>query len=157
MNTNRIERILFDAVTPVAVTSSTDALPVVVTATAHGFQTGDRAMIQGHTTNIVANGIYKVTRVDANNFSLQDEISGTNVQGSGGGAGAAGICFKAPPILYVSDFRNVILQVFTSGTATTTLKVAGSLGKPNSTWTTPRYDFINMGATVTPEIGRAHV
>jgi hypothetical protein len=148
---NKQEVTLFDAVTPVAVTSSTDATPIVVTATSHGFSTGDRVLIYGHTTNIAANGIFKVTVLTANTFSLQDEFTGASVAGSGGGAGSSGICVKAPPILLIDGFRNIILQVSTSGTATTTLKVAASLGKPNAvSQTSPRYDFMNMGATVSP-------
>jgi hypothetical protein len=144
---------LYDAVTPVAVTSSTDATPIVVTATAHGLSTGDRVLIYGHTTNIAANGIFKVTRTSANAFSLQDEFTGADIAGSGSGAGSSGLLVKAPPILNLTGFRNVILQVGTTGTATTTLKVAGSLGKSaqySKASSGPRYDFVNMGATVSP-------
>lgn len=142
---------LFNAVTPIAVTSSTDATPIVVTATAHGLVTGDRVLIYGHTTNVAANGIRKVTKLTADTFSLQGEFTGTNVAGSGAGAGSGGLLAPAPPVVLISDFRNVILQVGTTGTATTTLKVAGSLGKPYpSSDTGPRYDVPDMSATVTP-------
>jgi hypothetical protein len=142
---------LYDAVTPVAVTSSTDATPIVVTATAHGLVTGDRVLIYGHTTNIAANGIFKITKVDANSYSIQDEFTGASVAGSGAGAGSSGVMVKAPPILLTTGYRNIILQVFTSGTATTTLKVAGSLGKGYTAGlTSPRYDYVNMAATVSP-------
>lgn len=144
------EIVLFDAVTPVAVTSSTDVTPIVVTATAHGFVTGDKVMIFGHTTNVAANGIFKVTRLSSSTFSLQDEVSGADVAGTGGGAGSSGVCVKAPPVILIQDFRNIILQVGTSGTSTMTVKVAGSLGKPNSAQSSPRYDYPNMGGTVSP-------
>lgn len=148
---NKQEITLYDAVTPVAVTSSTDATPTVVTATAHGFVTGDRVLIIGHTTNIAANGIFRVTKLTADTFSLQDEVSGANVAGSGAGAGASGICLKAPPVLLVSDYRNIIVQTNTAGTATTTIKFAGSLGKPNAlAQTSPRYDYPNFAGTVSP-------
>jgi len=140
---------LYDAVTPVAIVSSTNATPIVVTATAHGFTTGDRVLIYGHVTNTKANGIYKVTVVTANTFQLQDEITGANIAGNGIG-GATGIVVKAPPVLLVSDFRSLNFQVFTEGTATTTLKVAGSLGKPSTQQSSPRYDYPNIGATVIP-------
>ena len=150
MYPNYTEITLYDAVTPVAVTSSTDATPIVVTATAHGLLTGDRVLIYGHTTNIAANGIFKVTKLTANTFSLQDEFTGANIAGSGAGAGSSGVMVKAPPILLTTGYRNIVLQVFTSGTATTTLKVAGSLGAAFTAGKTgPRYDFVNMGATVT--------
>lgn len=140
---------LYDNVTPVAVTSSTDATPIVVTATTHGYATGDRVLIYGHTTNVAANGIFKVTRITANSFSLQDEFSGANIAGSGGGAGSSGVVVLAPPVLLVTDSETHILQVVTAGTATMTLKVAISQGKPKgSSETSPRYDFPNFGATV---------
>ncbi len=141
----------FDNVTPVAVTSSTDATPIVVTATAHGRQTGDRVLIFGHTTNVAANGIFVITRITANTFSLQDEISGANIAGSGGGAGSSGIVVPAPPVVLIQDFDTPILQVGTSGTTTATLKVAGSNGKPPSVQSSPRWDLPNFGATVTPQ------
>ena len=150
MYNQKQEITLLDAVTPVAVTSSTDATPIVVTATSHGLATGDRVMIYGHTTNVAANGIYKVTKLTANTFSLQDEISGASVAGSGSGAGSSGVCLKAPAVPLVENFVNAILQVGTTGTATTTVKVAGSLGKPESQKSSPRYDYPNMGATVSP-------
>lgn len=140
---------LFDNVTPTAITSSTDATPVVITATSHGLVTGDRVLIYGHTTNIAANGIFKVTKVDANSFSIQDELTGANVAGSGAGAGASGICVKAPPVLLAKSFRNIELQVNMTGTPTCTLKVAGSDGKPASVaQTSPRFDYPNLGASV---------
>lgn len=141
---------LFDNVTPVAVTSSTDATPIVVTATAHGLATGARVLIYGHTTNVAANGIFKVTRLSANTFSLQDEITGADVAGSGAGAGSSGLLVPAPPVLLVKGFRNIIIQVGSSGSATLTLKAAGSLGRTGANATAPRLGLPNMGATVSP-------
>lgn len=142
---------LYDAVTPVTITSSTDATPIVVTATAHGFTNGDRVLIVGHTTNIAANGIYRASAVTTNTFALVDEFTGVSIAGSGGGAGSSGIAVKAPPVLLVSELRNLIIQTSTAGSATTTIKFAGSLGKPNAVaQTSPRYDFPNFAATVIP-------
>lgn len=146
---------LYNAVTPKAITSSTDATPIVMTVTAHGFVTGDRVLIIGHATNIAANGIYKVTVLSSSTFSLQDEFTGANIAGSGAGAGTnTGICLKAPPILLVTDFRDIEIQSGTSGTATTTLKFAGSQGIPDSASTynpgNPRKDLPNFAATVSP-------
>ena len=130
MNRNSAKYTLFNAVTPVAVTSSTDATPIVITATSHGLVTGDFVQIFGHTTNTAANGIFYVTKVDANSFQLQDRALQTNIAGSGGGAGSSGVLVKSPKIIPVQDFRNALLTVITSGTSTMTAKVAGSLGIP---------------------------
>lgn len=135
---------ILNAVTPVAVTSSTDATPIVVTATAHGLLAGQQVFIFGHTTNLAANGIHTVGTVTSNTFSLLDINTGLPVAGSGGGAGSSGLCMIAPKIPYVGEYRNAILQVGTSGTATTTIKVAGTL---NPTANSVRTNF---GATISP-------
>lgn len=144
MNRNTQEVLIWNAVTPQAVTSSTDATPIVVTKASHGYTTGDVVIINGHTTNVAANGMYKITVLTSSTFSLQDYNTGADIAGSGGGAGSGGVVALAPKILSVGDFRNVILSVHTSGSANFTAKVAGSLGKPtgNSHGNTP-----NFGAT----------
>lgn len=143
---DRKEYILWNAVTPVVVTSSTDATPIVVTATSHGLTTGQQVQIFGHTTNVAANGIFQVIRVSANTFSLLNINTLASVAGSGGGAGAGGVMVLAPKVPYIGDARNVILQFGTTGTATLAVKLAGSLG--NSVTTEP--DCPNFGATVSP-------
>lgn len=132
---------ILDAVTPTTITSSTDATPIVVTATAHGLKTGQQVMIYGHTTNIAANGVWQVGAVTANTFALVNINTGLPVAGSGAGAGSSGICLLAPKIPMVVDFRNLELHVITSGTATTTIKVAGAFGGANG-------DAPNFGGTV---------
>jgi len=143
------EYTIFNSATPVAITSSTDATPIVVTATSHGFSTNDYVFIYGHTTNVAANGIYKITRIDANSFSLQDVNTGANIAGSGSGAGSGGLVVVAPKILLSMDHTNVMLTVTTSGTATTTLKVATSDGKLLADSAGGHGDTPNFGATVT--------
>lgn len=140
------EYTIFDNATPVAITSSTDATPIVVTATAHGFVTGDLVLIYGHTTNVAANGIFKVTKVTDDTFSLQDRYTGANVAGSGGGAGSGGLVVVAPKIVLVRDFRNAILYYNTTGTSTHTVKVAGSIGKQDAD-ANKDGDTPNFGAT----------
>lgn len=143
------EYTILNAVTPLAVTSSTDATPVVVTATSHGFTTGQLVLIYGHTTNLAANGIFRVTRLSANTFSLQDYQTGANIAGSGGGAGSGGICMTAPAVLDVRDWRNVILSVDTSGSANFTAHPSGSLGKLAADVTPSISDTPNFGAAQT--------
>lgn len=142
------EYTIWDAATPVAIVSSTDATPIVVSATAHGFVTGDKVMIYGHTTNVAANGIFKVTRINADKFSLQDRFSGANVAGSGAGAGGAtGIVIIAPQIIPLFEFKTAVINFITSGTATLTVKVAGSIGRLGAD--ADQYsDQPNFGATV---------
>lgn len=134
------EYTILNGVTPVAITSSTDATPIVVTASSHGFSNDDLVLIFGHTTNIAANGIYRVANVDTNTFELVDKDTRANIAGSGGGAGSGGLVVAAPKVPLISDFKHAIISVITAGTATLTLKVAGSIGKTNG-------DAPNFGAT----------
>jgi hypothetical protein len=137
------EYVLWDAVTPQTVTSSTDATPIVVTKASHGYSTGDLVIINGHTTNVAANGIRKITVLSSSTFSLQDPYTGANIAGSGGGAGSSGVMALAPKIALTSDYRDMLLFAGTTGTATLTVKVAGSIGKNNG-------DAPNFGGTVSP-------
>jgi hypothetical protein len=127
---NTKEIVIWSAVTPQAVTSSTDATPIVVTKASHGYSTGDLVEINGHTTNIAANGIFKITVLSSSTFSLQNYVTGANIAGSGAGAGSSGVMVLAPKILFVPDFANIILSFVTSGSFNGTIKLAGSLGKP---------------------------
>jgi len=141
------EYTIANSITPVAVTSSTDATPIVVTATSHGLATGDMVVIFGHTTNVAANGIFKVVKVNANSFQLTDRHSGANVAGSGAGAGASGVMAALPKILLTSDFRSASFSLHTAGSASMTLKVALSHGKLDSD-ADANGDAPNFGATV---------
>jgi len=146
---NTQEITLLDAVTPQAVTSSTDATPIVVTKASHGYVTGDLVIINGHATNIAANGTYKITVLSSSTFSLQDYNTGADIAGTGAGAGSGGVVSLAPKILSVKDYRNIILSVMTTGSANFTAKIAGSLGKLKAD-TTNHGDTPNFGATISP-------
>ena len=139
------EYTIWNAVSPQAVTSSTDATPIVVTKSSHGYSTGDVVLIYGHATNVAANGIYKITKVNANSFSLQDVNTGANIAGSGAGAGSGGVMILSPKIVLAEDFVVAELSISTASTATVTLKIAGSNGiiSPTSHGDTP-----NFGGTI---------
>lgn len=135
------------SLTPQTATSSTDATPIVVTKNSHGYSTDDIIMLMSHTTNIAANGIYQITRVNANSFSLQNRYTDANIAGTGAGAGADGILVLAPKILLVEDFTNVELQFSTASSANMTVKIAGSQGLPLGSHTN-HGDTPNFGATI---------
>lgn len=141
------EVILFDNVTPVAITSSTNATPIVVTATAHGLTVGQRVFIQGHATNTKANGIFKVKAATTNTFTLGDEVTNADVAGNGVGV-ATGFCCLAPQVLLAQDFKTADFFVSTSGNAVVTMAAPISLGVPLSSQVSPRNFYPNIGATV---------
>src|SRR6266576_3617808 len=79
-----------------AIASSTNATPIVVTSTAHGFANGDLVFIDGHTTNTAANGFWKIANQAANTFELTNPVSAANSTGNGVG-GATGYCVNYGP------------------------------------------------------------
>jgi hypothetical protein len=65
------------------IVSSTNASPIVVTATAHGLAAGDKVVVASHTTNTNANGTWVIGTVAANTLSLL----GSTGNGVGGATG----------------------------------------------------------------------
>lgn len=72
----------------VSITSSTNATPIVVTATSHGLTTGDTVLIDNHSTNTNANGVWTVNVLTSSTFQLLN-ADGSNSTGNGTG-GATG-------------------------------------------------------------------
>lgn len=66
-----------------AITGATNATPIVITATSHGFSNGDIVIVGGVGGNLAANGVWAIAGVAANTFQLTDPITGSNVVGSG--------------------------------------------------------------------------
>jgi|CXWL01.1.fsa_nt_gi hypothetical protein len=66
-----------------AITGATNATPIVVTATAHGWSNGDWVLIGGVGGNTNANGLFKIANVTANTFELTHQLTGANIAGSG--------------------------------------------------------------------------
>lgn len=65
-----------------AVTAASNATPIVVSATTHGFTNGDIVLVGAVGGNLAANGIWKIANVAASTMELTDPILGTNVVGS---------------------------------------------------------------------------
>jgi hypothetical protein len=65
-----------------AITGATNATPIVVTATAHGFTNGDLVFVDAVGGNLAANGFWKIANVAANTFELTNPVSAANAVGS---------------------------------------------------------------------------
>ncbi|MBX9600420.1 MAG: hypothetical protein K2X35_05430 [Bryobacteraceae bacterium] len=70
---------------PVYISGTSNASPIVVTAAGHGYATGNRVRIDYVTGNTAANGVWTITVVDANTFSL----NGSAGNGAHAGGGTA--------------------------------------------------------------------
>jgi len=65
------------------ITAATNATPIVITSNAHNLQTGDRVEVAGCVGNTAANGIFTVSSVTTNTFTL-DGSAGNGTWTSGG-------------------------------------------------------------------------
>lgn len=66
-----------------AITGATNATPIVVTSSSHGFTNGDVVAISNVGGNTAANGVFKIANVTTNTFELTNRDSGSNIAGNG--------------------------------------------------------------------------
>lgn len=150
---------IMDASPVRAIDSSTNVAPIVVTDASHGLVTGDKVTIISHATNTAANGTWTVTKVNANEFSLD----GSTGNGVGGGTGTWAK-IKTPHVLTQdAQVVNVNIDTDGGGDAAFTLKLWGSdsstppdPGLAQST--SNQYDFMDMidledGASIDGDTG----
>lgn len=80
------------------ITGATNATPIVVTSTAHGYSNGDFVSISGVGGNTAANGVFKVANQTANTYELTDS-AGADVAGNGTytSGGTSYLCFACQP------------------------------------------------------------
>src|SRR4051812_43683596 len=94
--TDNIKAVLVDLNTyGLAISSSTNATPPVITTAAHGYPSGDQVIVGQHATNTAANNIatgtrFYITVLSTTTFSLYTDVARTvGVVGNGVG-GATG-------------------------------------------------------------------
>ncbi len=85
-------------VTAQSVSGATNATPIVVTATSHGYSDGDFVHITGVVGNTACNDLHVVANKTTNTFELNTP-AGADVAGNGAysSGGAAHICFVCKP------------------------------------------------------------
>ncbi|MDQ6928787.1 MAG: hypothetical protein M3159_09045, partial [Actinomycetota bacterium] len=81
--------------------AATNAAPITITATNHGLVTGDRVVISNVTGNTAANGVFIVTVLNANQFTL----NGSSGSGTWTGGGAIQACLPSPNACAASPAR----------------------------------------------------
>ena len=117
------------------ISSSTNATPIVVTATAHGFTNGDIVYIGDHATNTAANGVWKIANQAANTFELTNPVSAANAVGNGVG-GATGYAVNLGPSASGDNFDDFDLcLVGTAQTLTSPTVVQGVADAADVTFT----------------------
>lgn len=114
-----------------AITGATNATPIVITATSHGFANGDLVFVDGVSGNLAANGVWKIANQATNTFELQ-RPDGVNAAGSaaytsGGYAICLGISAAADMIDDFDGTRVGSDQTLTSKTITAGVADAADL------------------------------
>ena len=108
------------------ITGATNANPISITSTAHGYPGGDEVEIAGVGGNTNANGLRKVVFVDADHYTLTD-LLGINVAGNGtytsGGTSARWIWSSFSVAVTKTTARWGRLKIYTD--ATDTVKITG--------------------------------
>lgn len=103
-----------------AITGATNATPISITCTSHGYTTGDKVMIKGVGGNTAANGIFTITNTGTNTFTLQDG-SGNNVAGNGAYT-SGGLVLNLTANDYENDITSAIIATTSAVTSKTTTK-----------------------------------
>src|SRR5574344_1751104 len=65
------------------VSNATNATPIVITAVAHSFLTGDKVFISGVGGNTAANGTFTITKIGTDTFSLNGSVGNGTVSSNG--------------------------------------------------------------------------
>lgn len=113
LNTDDIRIMAVGSAAGKAITGATNATPISITCTSHGYSTGDIVMIKGVGGNTAANGVFAITNTGANTFTLQT-LAGANVAGSGAYT-SGGLVLN----LTTNDFENDLSGIIaTSGSIT---------------------------------------
>lgn len=118
----------------ISVTSSSVANPsVITTATAHGYVTGDKVNIAGHTGSTPdINGNHTVTVTDSTHFTIPVNVT---VGGTGGTVVRIGRQVLADKANFTNYVQAVIMNVTTSASVTGTF--ADTAGSPLTFHATP--------------------
>jgi hypothetical protein len=104
-----------------SINSSTNATPISITRTSHGYSTGDTVVITGHSVNTNANGTWEITVTGANTFTLDGSV------GNGTGAGTGTVRLR----------NNTVVRLASSVTQN-----IASTGPGRAAWTTA--DAVNV-------------
>jgi len=95
-----------------SIVSSTNATPIVVSCTTHGFNNGDVVWITGHLVNLAANGMWVVANKTVSTFELEGSI------GSGVGVATGTVQLSNARCVKLASPLTKILHSFDSGKLT---------------------------------------
>lgn len=114
------------------ITGVSTADPSHVTATAHGFSTGDKVVITGVVGAVQANGTWTITVIDANTFSIPVNVTGVYVSGgtaTGYVGGTSGFITRQSEGIYTANLDTTPLDPDNTGVWTYQYRGSGTVGQ----------------------------
>lgn len=136
------------------VSNATNATPIVITAVAHSFLTGDKVYIIGVGGNTAANGVFTITKIGADTFSLDGSVGNGAFSSNGTAVIYPSADKNLPNKAYVDngDLKSIV-QIGTCSTAAATAeKVVTLSGFVLATGTTIQVTFTNANTATTPTL-----
>jgi hypothetical protein len=120
------------------VTGATNATPIVLTVTGHGWSANDFIVVNGVGGNGAANGLYRIANPAANTVELQTSLDGgqtyTNVVGSGAYT-SGGWAMRVTGTTFLSDFTSAKVGTDqTLASKTTNVPLPGVADAADPTW-----------------------
>ena len=104
------------------IVSSTNASPIAVTVTGHGYATGDTVIINAHTTNTFANGTHEITVTGVDTFTLD----GSTGNGVGGATGTVRNVNNCRVLLASAVTKNIVKCDVQTGAWTASVNVTST-------------------------------
>lgn len=142
------------------ITGASNATPIVITATAHGFASYDCVNITGVAGNTAANGLWCIIVVDANSFNLIGSV-GTAAYTSGGTANRTSVVYiptDQQPSFTGWSFRQPSTAVQRAVFGCVSQQATFNLGEDIATWQANgpsmwMTDSVNFANQSGPELG----
>lgn len=135
-----------------SVTGATNATPVVVTVSTHGYANGDVVIIKGITGNTNANGKFVIANVTTNTFELTNFDTGANIAGNGTFGGTA-YALNMSQMEYLADFA-APSRVATSAALTSQAITGGAFSAAAVTFSTVSGSVVD-GTLIIKDTGSA--
>ena len=121
-----------------AINNATNATPIVITAVAHGYVTGNKVFIKDVGGNTAANGEFTITRLTADTFSLNSSV-GNGAYTSGGTA-----------VIYPDNDENLTDKQYVDNKTNAEFeKAKAHFGSSSTAAATAEKAFTITGATLT--------
>ena len=120
------------------VSNATNATPIVITAAAHGFLTGDKVFISGVGGNTAAYGAFTITKLGADTFTLDGSVGNGAFSGNG------------TAVIYPSADDNLVTKAYVDNkTVPDTIVALGTISTGTTTLTADKFHTVTFSGAAT--------